>query len=514
MRPMVRKLARFMLVVLAFLVSSGVAHVDAEPAAIAVLLQPSGSVELAGRAVDTGVLNQIYAARDYQPIWTAERRADLAKALADAPLQGLDAAAFAVPNADPATTDVLLTDAFVRYALALGRGLLTMDDVDQDWAIAQPSLDPEAVLTQALEHGVAVTLAALPPHDAEYVRLQQAYLRYREFTRRAAWRPIALKVPLRPGASGRDVVKLRARLAAEDLIPSSDNPNYDSALAAVVSLFQAARGLPSDGVVGLATLTAINITPGARLRTIRLNLERRRAMSRSEPATRVVVNVPDATVTLYQEDQPPLTMRVVVGDIKHPTPVLQATMNAILLNPPWKVPPSIAIKEILPLARKDPEYLAENDYTFAGQQLIQLPGAKNALGRIKFELPNRFDVYLHDTPAKSLLTRPRRFLSHGCIRVEHPRELALRVMAGNPKWPMDAIDAVIASGKTLRVPLPHSIPVDIVYWTAYVDEDGTVEFRNDIYGRDQRLDEALVSRDMAEQLRPAPLRAVAPGGQG
>lgn len=514
MRSMMPRPARFILVLLAFVVGAGVAHADADTAAIAALLQRGDAVELAGRTVETSLLNKIYAARDYRPIWNAERRDELTKALADAPAQGLDAAAFAVPSADAAATDVLLTDAFVRYVLALGHGLVTMDDVDHDWAIAQPSLDPEAVLTRALEHGIAETLAALPPHDADYTRLQQAYLRYREFTRHVAWRPIALKLPLRPGASGSDVVKLRARLAAEDLIPPSNNPKYDSALAAAVSRFQAARGLPPDGVVGLATLTALNITPGARLRTIRLNLERHRAMPRSEPATRVVVNVPDATVTLYQEDQPPLTMRVVVGDIKHPTPVLQATMNAILLNPPWIVPPSIAVKEILPLARKDPDYLTENDYTFAGQQLIQRPGDKNALGKIKFELPNRFDVYLHDTPAKSLLTRPRRFLSHGCIRVEHPRELALRVMAGNPKWPLDAIDAVIASGKTLRVPLPHTILVNIVYWTAYVDDDGTVEFRNDVYGRDQRLDEALVAQDMAEQLRLPPLPAAAPGGQG
>ncbi|HVA35226.1 MAG TPA: L,D-transpeptidase family protein, partial [Stellaceae bacterium] len=207
----------------------------------------------------------------------------------------------------------------------------------------------------------------------------------------------------------------------------------------------------------------------------------------------------------------------VVGAPNHPTPVMGATMVGVLLNPPWIVPTSIAVKEIEPLARRDPGYLARNDYVYdgpSGQQLTQRPGPKNALGKIKFELPNRFDVYLHDTPAKALLTRTRRALSHGCVRLQHPRELAQRVMADDPAWTMAAIDAAIATGKTQRLSLPHPIPVSIVYWTAYVDDDGTVEFRNDVYGRDQRLDEALVAHDMSEQLSPSQPRAVTVGSQG
>ncbi|MDE2228078.1 MAG: L,D-transpeptidase family protein [Alphaproteobacteria bacterium] len=504
------------LLLAASLVWGGGAHADAGSTAIAALLQRGGAIALAGRTVETGMLNRVYAARDYRPIWNTERRGELATALAQAPSHGLDPGVFAVPDAGPAATDVLLTDAFVRYAPALGRGLVTMGDVDRDWAIPQPSLDPASVLARALDHGIAATLAELPPQDAEYARLRQAYLRYHVFTQRAAWQPIALKLPLKPGASGPDVVKLRQRLAAEDLVPPGDSSDFDAALAAAVSRFQAAHGLPSDGAVRLATLAALNVTPGARLRTIRLNLERRRAMPRDEAPTRLIVNVPAAAVTLYQDGQKPLTMRAIVGDPNHPTPVLQASIIALLLNPPWIVPTSIAAKEILPLARKDPGYLERNDYTVEGPgggQLIQRPGPKNALGRIKFELPNRFDVYLHDTPAKALLTRARRALSHGCIRVEHPRDLARRVMAGDREWTMDAIDAAIAAGKTRRVTLPHPIPVFIVYWTAYVDDDGTVEFRNDIYGRDQRLDQALVVHDMAEQLR-APARAGAAARPG
>ncbi|HYL32604.1 MAG TPA: L,D-transpeptidase family protein [Stellaceae bacterium] len=498
------RVASLILVLAGSLMWSGAARADGEPAAIAALLQRSSTIELAGRSIRTGMLNRFYATRDYQPVWIPERRSELAAALADAPSQGLDPGAFAVPQADAAATEILLSDAFMRYALALAHGLVTMDEVYGDWGMPQPELDPPAVLARALDRGVAATLAALPPQDADYARLRQAYLRYRGFAQHAAWVPINLKLPLKPGATGADVVKLRQRLAVEGFTPPSDSPVFDPTLSAAINRFQVARGLPPAGAVGLATLTALNVTPGARLRAIRLNLERRRAMPREEPSARIVVNVPDATVVLYQPGQPPLKMRAVVGAPNHQTPVLGATMNALRLNPPWIVPQSITVKEILPHARKDPDYLTNNDYVFEGAQLIQRPGPKNALGKIKFELPNRFDVYLHDTPAKTLFARPRRALSHGCIRVEDPRALARRLMADDPKWTMDAIDAAVATGKTQRVMLPHPIPVSIVYWTAYVDDDGTVEFRNDVYGRDQRLDDALLARDLGEQLRPLP----------
>src|SRR5579875_1943687 len=478
------------------------ARADAGADTIAAALQRGGTIELAGRPIATGMLNRIYQARGYRPIWTAARRDQLIAALAEAPSHGLDPDAFAAPNADSAAAELLLTDCFLRYTLALGRGLVTMGDIGRNWGMPQPSLDPSAILDRALNHGVAATLAALAPQDADYTRLRQAYLRYREYTRRAAWGPIAVKLPLRLGASGADVIKLRHRLAAEGFVPPSDSPDYDAALAVAVGRFQAAHGLPPDGAVGEATLAALNVTPEARLRTIRLNLERRRAMPRDTPATRIVVNVPDATLALDEAGQPRLTMRVIVGDPDHPTPELQASMTSVVINPPWIVPISIAANEILPLSHRDSGYLARNNFTFDGDQLIQRPGPKNALGRIKFEMPNRFTVYLHDTPAKALLARARRALSHGCIRLEHPRELARRVLSGDPQWTLTAIDAAIAAGVTRRVTLPHPILVRVVYWTAYVDADGTVEFRNDVYGRDRRLDEALVAHDMAGQSRP------------
>jgi murein L,D-transpeptidase YcbB/YkuD len=196
-------------------------------------------------------------------------------------------------------------------------------------------------------------------------------------------------------------------------------------------------------------------------------------------------------------------MRVIVGTVTHPTPVFRATMTSVLINPPWNVPSSIQRNEIMPKLKRDPGYLARGNYVFRDERLVQLPGPKNALGQLKFEMPNPLDVYMHDTPDRRLFARPQRTLSHGCVRVEDPRDLARRLIDSNA-WPEAAIDQTIASGETRRVPLKQAIPVYVLYWTAFADPDGTVEFRDDIYGRDQRLAAALAARAAPPRLSAAP----------
>jgi L,D-transpeptidase YcbB len=514
---MLANFLRILLFLLLFGAGARAADGSADSAAIEALLQSGHSAAIAGRTVDRDLLSEIYAARDFRPLWGAQSGAALRAALADAPSHGLDPGAFALPAAGLAETDILLTDDFLRYARALARGQVTPGDFEHDWAMPQPAFDPVALLKRARAAGVAAALAALPPQDAAYERLRRAYARYQNYAKSAAWRPIALALPLHPGDNNPRVAALRARLAAEGLDVGSSPAGtvYDGALVAAVKKFQAARGLPPDGTVGYATLAALNISPGERMREIRLNLERRRAMPRESPATRVEINVPDSSVVLYQDGAPTLAMRAVVGSNEHPTPVLKTRMTAVTFNPFWNVPASIVANEILPALEKDPDYLTKNDYiyveTAGGQQLVQKPGSKNALGHIKFEMPNAFDIYLHDTPRQDFMDRSRRALSHGCIRVSDPRAMARLVLAFDPAWTPAAIDAAISSGKTRTVPLPHPIPVYFYYWTAWVDADGTTEFRNDIYGRDRRLNQALVARDLAEQLAPAASAASLPG---
>jgi len=487
------------------------------PNSIAGLLAGSGDLVLAGRKLDRAQLTAIYQKNDFRPLWNDQRRAELVASLAEAPSHGLDPGAFALPAADPARADILQTDAFLRYANALARGRVSPADFETDWAMPQPAFDGAASLARALADGVPAALATLAPNDADYAHLRQAYARYKSYAGTQAWRPMNLALPLKPGDTGADVALLRHRLLAENYIDPG-NPDYDTLydddLQAAVTRFQQSHGLPPDGAVGRATLTALNATPGERMREIRLNLERRRSTPREAPATRVEVNIPDASVVFYQDGQEPLVMRAVVGVPDRPTPVLKTRMTAVTLNPPWNVPSSIIVSEIRPALKKDPHYLERNDYAYidvpGGKQLIQLPGPKNALGKIKFEMPNQLDIYLHDTPSGGLFARVRRAWSHGCVRLGNPRELARRVLAA-ANWTMETIDAGIAAGKTQTIALPRAIPVYMFYWTAFVGPDSTVEFRDDLYGRDRRLNQALVKRDLSEQLAPAARMASAPG---
>lgn len=476
---------------------------------LAALLQGDEELRIAGRPVDRALLAPFYAQRAFQPIWDTGRRAALSRALDDAESQGLDAGVFIVPQvALAAERDVLLTDAFLRYAAALATGRVAPTDIEIDWKIAAPPFDPAKLLDQALERGVDTVLAELVPQSAAYQALRAALKRYRDLASPPAWRSLSLAVPLKPGASGDGVAQLRARLAAEGIVaePEGLPSDYDAGLAAAVKRFQDLHGLPSDGSVGRATLAALNVSPASRLRQIRVNLERWRSLPRDWAARRIEVNVPAASATLYEDGAPVLAMRAIVGAAGHPTPVLRARLLSVLFNPPWRVPSSIIENEIKPAVKRDRNYLKRNDYAYVDvngvKELQQLPGPKNALGKIKFEMPNLDDIYLHDTPARALFERSQRALSHGCVRLEEPRALAFELLGASADTDA-AIDQAISTGGTRRVSLPQTLPVYIFYATAFVDADGAVEFRDDVYGRDRRLAEALAARDAADHLAVA-----------
>jgi murein L,D-transpeptidase YcbB/YkuD len=207
------------------------------------------------------------------------------------------------------------------------------------------------------------------------------------------------------------------------------------------------------------------------------------------PASRVVVNTASATLVFYRDEQPAFTTRVVVGEVDKQTPEFQTTINSVLYNPPWNVPYSIAMKEILPKLDDDPDYLERHNMVMRDNgSVTQLPGAGTALGRLKFEMEDKFDVYLHDTPLKNLFARDNRRQSHGCVRVQNPRDLASLLLG----IPVEAIDKGIADGATTRHNLPAPMPVFIVYQTVYVGADGQVEFRRDSYHRDEEILRRLV----------------------
>jgi murein L,D-transpeptidase YcbB/YkuD len=234
-------------------------------------------------------------------------------------------------------------------------------------------------------------------------------------------------------------------------------------------------------------------TATPRVREIEVNLERERWLPRRLPADRVWVNVTDARLVLYRDDRPVFSTRVIVGqdDRRNQSPEFQATIDAIWFNPPWNIPNDIAAEKILPKASRDPTYLARHNIVrLPDGGLQQRAGANSGLGQLIFDMNNRFDVYLHDTPSKHLFSRDGRRISHGCVRVENPHQLAALLM----RQPIDAIKETIATGDTTRRALPQPVPVFVVYQTAFADADGKLQFRADVYGRDTEIRQYLAAK--------------------
>jgi murein L,D-transpeptidase YcbB/YkuD len=481
-----------------------------------------------GTTLDRATLAASYQARGYEPVWA--KRSELAPALlaalAAADREGLDPESFRLSalkaalddtSMPPIDRELLLSDRFLAYAAALAHGRLAPASVEEDWFLPPPDFE-SALALQRLSNGETVdaVLQSLLPTDPQYKRIRQVLVHYQALAVAGGWQPIVAKDKIEPGARGDVIVALRARLIVEgDLDPSlSKGEVYDTPLVDAMKRFQARHGIYVDGRIGANSLAALNVSAQDRVAQLRLALERLRMLPRSYPAARIMVNVPAASLVLYRENVPVLASKVVVGAIDHPTPVLSARVVSVLFNPPWNVPTSIIRKEMQPELIRDPNYFAEHHYVILGRgdgadpygrdlnwrhtdipgrgwRVQQEPGSWNALGGVKLELPNPEDIYLHDTPARGLFARANRAASHGCIRVEQARALASTLLGGD--WSPQAIDDAIATGETKRVYLKQTIPVYIIYLSAFVDDDGTVELRDDLYGRDRRLSQALLT---------------------
>ena len=325
--------------------------------------------------------------------------------------------------------------------------------------------------------------------DPASLRLQAALAEYRRIEAAGGWPIVPSGAKLELGTKGLRVALLRQRLAASgDLVGAvSDAEVFDADLAASVRHFQARHGLLTDGVVGPETLAALDVPVGARIATIRLNLDRTAGEAREWGSRYIAVNVPAASYQYVSDGRSVLAGPVVAGRPSWPTPRVESVITQMEFNPYWNVPASIAQREIWPTVRRDPGYLARNHMRVIEGRIRQDPGPGNPLGVVKFIFANPYDVYLHDTNNRALFDRPNRFLSHGCVRVSHALDLARQLLATDPDWTEQRIDETLASGRAVRVTLARPIALHIVYDTAWVDEAGIVQFRGDVYGLDRKL---------------------------
>ncbi|WP_245994440.1 L,D-transpeptidase family protein [Desulfosoma caldarium] len=456
----------------------------------------------------------------------------------------LDAAREAQRPVSPtllAHLDLVLTDAFLILFSHLSSGRVDPSALDPLWVSQAHRADLRAGLEEFLiHHDLRRTLRRFAPPDEDYWRLVAAVAAQRKMASMKEPWPVVPEGPsLRPGQRDSRVPLIRRqlyRLGDYDNQSDKSSDTYDAKLLAAVRRFQKRHGLAVDGVVGKQTTKALNVSPRDRLLQMLANLERLRWLPRSWGDRYLVVNTADYSLTAYEHGASVLKMRVIVGGSATSTPVFSEVIRYVELNPYWNVPQSIVGKELLPKIRKDPTFLERHHYellaTFGDQTLgvdprvidwqrvrpenfpwriRQLPGPWNALGRIKFVLPNRFNVYLHDTPDRHLFQRPHRALSHGCIRLEKPLDLALFVLQDDPKWTRESLEKHIASGKRHIIALLRPCTVHLLYITAWVSEDGTVHFRRDIYDRDKLLVKALKLEPFTSEATNT-VRAPHPGG--
>ena len=441
-------------------------------------LESGPALRVDGQPLRTGVLREFYASIRFEPVWGpdpggAARTALALDALLGARDHGLVPAHYGLAalrrRAEPATPaaavqrELLLTDALLRYAVDLRAGRLRPAVAQPDWGIPPPDReDPVRELVEAIEAGtLASWLEALPPPHEGYARL----------------------------------------------------------------------------VAALRTLHATANRPARRdprVRQVAVNLERWRWLPRRLESRYLAVNAADATLAVVEDGRVRLTSRVVVGDELHPTPVVRSELGAIVFNPPWTVPTSIVVDEFLPKLRANPRFLADNDIVILDRRddpyglavdwaavraerfpfrLQQRPGGWNPLGRMRFATPNRFDVYLHDTPLPELFQRADRALSHGCVRVEQARELAALVLAGQAAGRPQALERAMSAGATSVVIVERPLPVYLLYWTAFVDDEGRLQLRDDPYDRDPRVAAALARSPMTASHpgSPVPVRPTATG---
>ncbi len=390
--------------------------------------------------------------------------------------------------------ELRLTGEFFRFARRNNGGYINTDVRDLNWFIPHAKKDFSR-LVDSVARG-KMDLAGYVPVHPQYKLLQPHLQQYAGLVGQS-WPELTLpgKRPrLKVGDSATVVRDIRRRL---QLLGDYDGDTlalrYDTALARGVKAFQDRHGMNADGVIGPAVLKALNVTPAARLRTMVVNMERLRWVAEQQPANLLLVNIPEFRLHVFEADSEVMTMKTVVGARATRTVTFTDTLNQIVFSPSWSVPSNIVQKEILPAMAKDHSYLEKHDMEIVGgsakePEIRQRPGASNALGRVKFLFPNSYSIYMHDTPTRGTFASETRAASHGCIRLSKAGDLADYLLRDDPEWPVDRIHEAMLSGKTQTVKLKEPRPVAIVYFTAWVDRNGKLNFRDDVYGHDAELD--------------------------
>src|SRR6056297_711292 len=481
-----------------------------------------------------------YRENNYQPLWTGasrteqRRRAALFDAIAAADDHGLPAERYDAQGLlqqlqsvrsprDRGLAEVALSRVFLSLARDMQTGVLVPARVDNDIKRQVPYRDRKSYLTGFEQSTPAGFFRALPPKTNEYSRLMKEKLRLERVLSQAGWGPKVPADALKPGQSGAAVVSMRNRLMAMGFMPRSPTSSYDTQMLQAVQRFQLAHGLAPDGVAGAGTRAAINTPVADRLKSIIVAMERERWMNKPKGQRHIMVNLTDFHARIFDNDVVTFETRAVIGknDGDRRSPEFSDEMDHMVINPTWHVPRSIATKDYLPQLQRNPYavghiavvdrqgYIVPRDAVdftrFDAQsfpfRMKQPPSRSNALGLVNFMFPNRWNIYLHDTPEKNLFSREARDYSSGCIRLQDPFDFAYMLLARQSDDPRGLFQRTLDTGRETRIDIVDPVPVHIVYRTAFSEAKGRMQYRGDIYGRDAKIFRAL--RAAGVELRAA-----------
>ncbi len=507
----------------------------AQPAEAQVTAFRQAVAETAARDDD---LAAFYRAREFAGIWTGAdatsvaRRNALLGAFIDAHAHGLPESRYDVDAlmaqmqaartpAAQGEMEVRLSQLFLQYARDVQTGILTPSKVVSEIKREVPYRDRLETLQNFVRANPDGFLRSLPPRSPEYTRLMREKLRLEQMLSEGGWGPGVSANALSPGDTGPAVLELRNRLIAMGFMQRTASPEYDRNLADAVRRFQAAHGLEVDGSAGQGTMRQINVSMEQRMQSVIVAMERERWLNLPRGDRHIWVNLVDFTASVVDHDRVTFSTRSVIGanDSDRRSPEFSDVMEFMVINPSWYVPRSIVTKEYLPQLQRNPGAVSHlkitdrngrevnrsrvnfnqfNERNFP-YSMRQPPSPRNALGLVKFMFPNRYNIYLHDTPAKSLFGREVRAFSHGCIRLNDPFDFAYTLLAKQESNPRDFFQRRLNSGAESRVNLDQPVPVHLVYRTAFTNVTGSLQFRRDVYGRDGQIWDALAREGVVVQ---------------
>ena len=499
-------------------------------------LRATGDLKIGNAAVASlDMLPGIYERNDFEPLWQDPKNVeDLVVDIGSIEEDGLNPEDYHLSDilvsrlrldqdggGDAnllADLDLLLTDSLIRLCYHLNFGKVDPEGMHPNWNMGRQvnaDRDPVGALLRRLRTAtLSKGLENIRPRYDRYRLLKTALRQYRAMQEAGGWRPVPDGPTLKPGMIDPRVVDLRRRLAASGDYGSrlSLSTYYDEGLVAAVKRFQRRHHLEEDGKVGSHTLASLNVPVKKKIDQIRVNLERARWVLHKLPPEYLWVDIAGFEVLYFSNGAVRWSSRIMVGKPYRHTPVFKSKIEYIVFNPTWTVPPTILKEDILPKLKQGPDYLYEKKIEVIDRDgsrvdpatvdwsrystgipftFRQAPGPHNALGRMKFILPNRYYIFMHDTPSRSLFEKQERAISSGCIRVEKYFELAQILLGDHADWTAEKIREVIDSEETQRVNLARKMPVILMYSTVSVAENGEVFFKKDVYGRDRPLLDAL-----------------------